>query len=126
MTVIAIACAATLVATMSGDLFVPAAHDTEVWFGFEVTGPAAFATAPIHWIIFATGAWAFWTRRAWAPIAGAGYLVYVALCHVVWSVTSAHGRGLAIGLVEGAIFAGAALLLWRARGAAPAFGNDVL
>jgi hypothetical protein len=115
MTVLAITCFGTLVATMSGDLFVPAAHDTEVWFGFEVTGPMAFATAPIHWAIFATGAWAFWTERPWAPVAGACYLVYVALCHLVWSVTSAHGRGLPIGLAEAAVFVIAATLLARAR-----------
>ncbi len=114
MTALAVACLATLVATMSGDLFVPAAHDTEVWFGIEVTGPMAFATAPIHWAIFATGAWAFWTRRPWAPVAGACYLGYVALCHVVWSVTSAHGRGLPIGLLEAAIFVTGAIVLARA------------
>jgi len=114
-TALALACVGTLVATMSGDLFVPAAHDTEVRFGFEVTGPMAFATAPIHWALFATGAWAFWTQRTWAPVAGACYLTYVALCHIVWSVTSVHGRGLPIGLLEGAIFVAGAIVLFRAR-----------
>jgi len=114
MTALAVACLATLVATLSGDLFVQAAHDTEVWFGYEVTGPMAFATAPIHWALFATGAWAFWTARPWAPVAGACYLLYVALCHLVWSVTSPHGRGLPIGLVEATVFVIGATLLWRA------------
>jgi hypothetical protein len=63
MTAGAVVCLATLVAIVSGDLFVPAARNTEVWFGFEVTGWPAILTAPIHWAIFAVGAWAFWTGR---------------------------------------------------------------
>jgi catechol 2,3-dioxygenase-like lactoylglutathione lyase family enzyme len=81
--------------------------------GFEVTGPAALATSPLHWALFATAAWAFWTGRPWIVPWAAGYLFYVALSHLVWSEASPHGRGWPIGLAEAAaITALATALLW--------------
>jgi hypothetical protein len=71
-------------------------------------------TAPIHWALFATGAWAFWRARPWAPAAAACYAFYVGVCHVVWSVTSPHGRGLHIGTLQAIVFAIAGGLLLRA------------
>jgi hypothetical protein len=40
------------------DLFLkPMAQDREVWFGVTLAGVWAMATEPLHWIIFALGAW---------------------------------------------------------------------
>ena len=45
MTVVAVICAATVVVSLTRDLLLPASRDVEVWFGFEITGPLAYATA---------------------------------------------------------------------------------
>ena len=115
MTAGAVVCLVTLVAIVSGDLFVPAARNTEVWFGFEVTGWPAILTAPVHWAIFAVGAWAFWTGRRRALTWAAAYLFYVALSHLVWSEASPHGRGWPIGLLQAAVFSTVAVLILRQR-----------
>jgi hypothetical protein len=114
MTGVAIFCMAALAVQIPSDLFVAGARDTEVWGGFEVHGVAAMLTAPIHWALFATGVWAFWTMRPWAPMAAACYAFYVGVCHVVWSVTSSHGRGLQIGTLQAIVFAIVGILLLRA------------
>lgn len=111
MTVLAVVCAATFVLIVVRDLFVPAARAVEVWFGLEVTGWPALASAPLHWAIFAIGAWAFWTGRVSAVPWAAGYLFYAALSHLVWSEASPHGRGWPIGLVEAAAISGIAYFL---------------
>jgi hypothetical protein len=115
MTALAAACLLTIAVTLAGDLFVPDARDTEVWLGFEVTGAMARATAPIHYAIFAIGAWAFWTQRPWALTAGAAYLFYAAVSHVVWSEASARGRGWPIGLLQAAAISAGGVALLRAR-----------
>lgn len=115
MTVLAVVCAATLVVIVVRDLFVPAARAVEVWFGLEVTGWPALATAPLHWAIFAVGAWAFWSGRMGVVPWAAGYLFYAALSHLVWSEASPHGRGWQIGLVEAAAISAVGYLLLRLR-----------
>jgi hypothetical protein len=108
-------CAATVAFLASRDLAVPAVRDVEVWFGVEVHGAAARLTAPLHWAIFAAGAWAFWRDRAWAAPAAAAYLFYVAFSHLVWSEASPHGRGWPAGLAQAAAISVPALLLLRAH-----------
>jgi hypothetical protein len=115
MTVLAVLCAATFAIAVVRDLFVPAARDVEVWLGLEVTGPLALATAPLHWALFAVGAWAFWTGRTWVVPWAAAYLFYVAASHLVWSEASPHGRGWRIGLVEATVISALAYLLLRLR-----------
>jgi hypothetical protein len=118
MRALAVVCVLTLVISVVRDLFLPASRDVEVWFGFEITGPLALMTAPVHWAIFALGAWAFWTGRAWIVPWAAGYLVYAALAHLVWSEASPHGRGWPIGLLQAVGISLLAVLLLRvgARG----------
>jgi hypothetical protein len=111
MQVLALLIFFTLLTNALRDLFYAPARNVEVWFGFEVTGPWALATAPIHWIILAIGAWGFWTRRPWIVPAAAGYLFYVALCHLVWSETSPNGRGWHVGLVQAAAISAAAVVI---------------
>src|SRR5262245_13198844 len=117
MTAAAIYCAATVCVTVFSDLLVPAARDTEVWGGFELHGTAALLTAPIHWTLFAVLAWGFWSVRPWAPSVAGVYAFYVAVCHLVWSVASPHGRGWVIGLVEALVISAVGMLLLR--GGAP-------
>ncbi|HEX5067154.1 MAG TPA: hypothetical protein VFY49_13625 [Myxococcota bacterium] len=86
MTALACFCAATVVFLAYRDLFVPHVRDVEVWGGFEVHGAAARYTAPLHWLIFAVGAWGFWQAKPWIAPAAAAYTFYVALSHVIWLV----------------------------------------
>jgi hypothetical protein len=126
MTASAIACTTILVATVSGDLFVADARAVEVWLGFELRGPLALVTAPIHWTIFAIFTWAFWQNRSWVVPWAAGYVFYAAVSHVVWSEASPHGRGWRVGLLQGLALAAVAILLLRAgRSSSTAAGVDV-
>ena len=97
------------------DLFVPQARDVEVWFGFELRGAAARWSAPLHWAIFAFGAWACWTARPWLPTAAAAYTFYVALSHLVWSEVSPNGHGWLAGLAQAAAISVPGWLLLRVR-----------
>ena len=84
MTALALLCAATVVFLAARDLFVPQARDVEVWFGIEVHGAAARWSAPLHWAIFALGAWACWRAKPWITRAAIGYAIYVAVSHAIW------------------------------------------
>jgi hypothetical protein len=117
MTALAIVCLLALVVNVVRDLFLPETRDVEVWLGFEVTGWAAWVTAPVHWAIFAAGAWGFWRCRPWIRGGAAAYLFYVGVSHVVWSEVSVNGRGWPIGLAQAAAASVAAILLLRARDA---------
>ncbi len=103
LTVCAVVCAATVVVSVFRDVFLPASRGVEVWFGLEVIGWLALATAPLHWAVFTIGAWAFWTGRTWIVPWAAAYLFYAGLSHLVWSEASPHGRGWPIGLVQAAL-----------------------
>ena len=113
MTALAAFCVATVLVSIPRDLFVASARDVEVWLGFEVHGRLALLTAPIHWAIFAFGAWAFWTDRRWIVPWAAAYIFYVAVCHVVWSEVSPNGRGWPIGVVQALALSAVGLLLLR-------------
>jgi len=115
MTRLALFCAATVLFLVPRDLFFAETRDVEVWFGFELRGTWALATAPLHWAIFGVGAWAFWTRQPWVLPVAAGYAFYVALSHLVWSETSPNGRGWPAGLAQAAAFSVPGVLLLRAH-----------
>ena len=99
-TALALFCFATVAFLVPRDLFDPSARDVEVWGGLELHGRAAQATAPLHWALFATGGWAFFTRRPWIWRAAAAYAFYVALSHLVWSEASPNGHGLRAGVAQ--------------------------
>jgi hypothetical protein len=115
MTGLALFCLATVVFLVPRDLFFAETRDVEVWLGFEVRGLAALLSAPVHWAIFAIGAWAFWTRSPWILSWAAGYVFYVALSHLVWSEASPNGRGWPSGLVQALAIAIPGMLLLRAQ-----------
>ncbi len=97
---LAIFCLGTVLFLVPRDLLRAETRDVEVWFGFELRGRAALLTAPLHWLIFSVGAWAFATRRRWALPAAAAYTFYVALSHLVWSEASPNGHGWPAGLAQ--------------------------
>ena len=99
LTALALFCTLTVVFLVPRDVFFAETRDVEVWLGFEVRGPAAWFTAPLHWAIFAVGAWAAWRCRPWVLPVAAGYVFYVALSHLIWSEASANGEGWRIGIL---------------------------
>jgi hypothetical protein len=119
LTALAVFCAAAFVVNVARDLLFPELRNVEVWFGVEVTGRAALVTAPLHWLIFAVGAWASWNRLPWAVPAAAAYVFYVAFSHLVWSEVSPHGRGWPIGLAQAAGISLFGILLLYARRSEP-------
>jgi len=112
---LALLCAATVVFLAARDLLLPEIRDVEVWLGFELRGRAALLTAPLHWAIFAFGAVAFWRAKPWIWPAAAGYVLYVAVSHLIWSEASPNGRGWPAGLVQAAALSLLAALLLRMR-----------
>ncbi len=112
----AVFCGATVVFLVYRDLFIPEVRAVEVWFGFEVRGRLALATAPLHWAIFLVGAWGFATARPWITPAAAAYAFVIAGSHLVWNLTSPAGYGLASGLAQALGFSIPGLLLaWAHR-----------
>jgi hypothetical protein len=98
----ALFCAATVVFLAARDLLLPEIGDVEVWGGFELHGRAARLSAPLHWAIFALGAFAFWRAKPWVWTVAAAYAFYVAASHLVWSEASPNGRGWPMGLLQAA------------------------
>jgi len=115
MTALAVFCVASLAFLIPRDLFVARTRDVEVWLGFELHGTAARLSAPLHWAIFAVGAWGFWRARPWIVPAAAGYCFYVALSHLIWSEASPNGQGWPIGLAQAAVLSLPGIALLRAR-----------
>jgi len=118
MTGLSVFCLATVVFLVPRDLLVSDTRDVEVWLGFEVHGVAALLTAPLHWLIFAVGAWGFWTQRPWVLPWAAGYVFYIALSHLIFSEASPNGRGWLSGLGQAVAISIPGVLLLRARIAA--------
>ena len=114
MTALAIFCALSVAFLIPRDLFFAETRDVEVWLGFEFHGAAAWLTAPVHWTIFAIGAWGFWRARPWIVPCAASYVFYVALSHLIWSEVSPHGRGWPMGLAQAAVLSLPGILLLRA------------
>ena len=100
---------------MPFDIFIkPVAVDQEVWFGFVLTGWAAKLTAPLHWAIYAAGAYGFWKMRWWMWPWAAIYVAQIALGMGIWSLLDPRG-GLWTGVVSMAVMTVPAIALWRAK-----------
>ncbi len=101
---------------MPWDMFVkPMAVDEEVWFGFILHGPWAKATEPLHWAIYALGAYGFWRMSPWMWPWAAVYALQVAIGMVVWPIVYLEGgTGLVLGLAATVPFGAIALALWNA------------
>lgn len=96
------------------DLFwKPVAGDQEVWLGFVLHGWAAKVTEPLHWAIYAAGAYGFWRMKGWMwPWAGV-YVAQIAVGMLVWSLLD--GPGVVVGLAAMAVFATPTVALLRGR-----------
>ena len=101
---------------MPFDMFIkPVEQDEEVWFGFVLHGWYAKATEPLHWAIYAAGAWGFYHMRAWMTPWAALYTMQVAIAMLVFSGTDPRGAGWVPGLIHAAVFTGLASALWFGR-----------
>ena len=58
--------------------FTPIERDQEVWFGIVLRGMWAKVTEPLHWAVYAAGAWGFWKMRRWMWPWAAVYVAQVA------------------------------------------------
>jgi hypothetical protein len=73
---------------MPFDMFLkPVADDQEVWFGLLLEGWAAKLTEPIHWAIYAAGAYGMWKMKTWMWPWAAVYALQVAISMGVFSLT---------------------------------------
>ena len=98
------------------DLFVkPVAEDEEVWFGFVLSGWAAKLTAPLHWLIYAAGAYGFWKMSRWMWPWAAVYVGQVSFAMLVWNLTDPRG-GVVPGIIAAVVVAVPTVALWRAKG----------
>jgi hypothetical protein len=101
---------------MPFDMFLkPVAEDHEIWFGFSLTGWWAKATEPLHWLIYAAGAYGFWKMKSWMWPWAAVYSAQVVIAMFVWNVININGRGLIGGVIAVAIFSLPMLALWRSK-----------
>lgn len=93
----------------------PVAQAQEVWFGILLTGWAAKATEPIHWLIYCFGMLGLWHMKSWMhPWAGL-YVAQVAAGMLVWNTIDARGQGLPGGLLMAVPFLLLAFMLWRSK-----------
>ena len=101
---------------MPFDIFwKPLEADHEIWFGFALTGWWAKATAPLHWLIYAAGAYGFWKMKSWMWPWAAVYAAQVVIAMFVWNVINVNGRGIGGGVIAATLFALPMVGLWRAR-----------
>ena len=110
-------CAFMACVYMPWDFFIkPVAVDAEAWFGFLLRGWGAKLTEPLHWAIYAAGAYGFWRMRAWMWPWAAVYAAQVALGMLVWNIVYVGGmRGWLAGLVSFVPFAAITAALWGAQ-----------
>ena len=100
---------------MPYDLFIkPVAEDQEVWFGFMLEGWAAKATEPLHWAIYAAGAYGFWKMSPWMWPWAAVYGAQVVIAMGMFPLLNDMGSPWT-GAVAAALFAVPSIALWRAR-----------
>lgn len=99
-------------------LLKPVAEDQEVWFGFMLTGWAAKATEPFHWLIYGFGCYGLWHNKKWLHPWAALYTLQVAIGMALWSILNSNAS-LSAALVA-IPFLFLAWMLWRAK---PLFKN---
>jgi short-subunit dehydrogenase len=117
MNALMVFCAYMAAVHMPWDIFVkPVAVDAEAWFGFLLHGWWAKLSEPLHWAIYAAGAYGFWRMRSWMWPWAAVYAAQVALGMFVWNVVYVGGaRGWVGGLLSAVPLAVIAVALWNAQ-----------
>ncbi len=94
--------------------FKPIADAQEVWFGFLLQGWAAKLTEPIHWAIYAAGAYGFWKMRSWMWPWSALYAAQVALGMLIWSLLDSRGSAI-FGIIAMTLLLIPTVALFRAK-----------
>lgn len=99
------------------DFFVkPAAQDGEAWFGIVLHGGWAKLTEPVHWAIYAAGAYGFLRMRPWMHPWAAVYAAQVAIGMLLWPILYLGGvKGALFGVVAFVPMAWLTRALWRAE-----------
>lgn len=99
------------------DFFMkPVAWDEEVWLGLRFEGWGAKLTEPLHWALYAAGAYGFWRMRSWMWPWASVYTAQVAIGMLVWGALYVGGfRGWGVGALAAIVPALAAVALWRSR-----------
>lgn len=98
------------------DLFLtPIERDEEVWLGIVLRGMPAKLTEPLHWAIYAAGAWGFWKMRAWMWPWAAVYAAQIAVGAMIWNSIDPRGSGWLGALFVGCIFMIPTTALWRSK-----------
>jgi hypothetical protein len=95
--------------------FKPVADDHEIWFGFALTGWWAKATAPLHWLVYAAGAYGFWKMSNWMWPWAAVYAAQVVIAMFVWNLVNPNGAGWLGAIIAGLVFCLPMVALYRAR-----------
>ncbi len=97
-------------------LMRPVAEAEDVWFGILFRGSLAKITEPLHWAIYAAGAYGFWRMKAWMWPWAAVYVAQVAFAMFVWNIAYVGGfGGFMAGLASGGAFAALAVALWNSQ-----------
>jgi hypothetical protein len=100
---------------MPYDVFVKGVEgNDEIWFGFVLTGWTAKLTEPLHWAIYAAGAWGFWKMSSWMWPWAAVYSAQVTLAMLLFPLLNRPDMWWT-GVISGAVFALPTVALWRAR-----------
>src|SRR4030095_7262831 len=108
-------CAYMVVVRVPMDVFLtPLERAQEVWFGIVLHGAGARATEPVHWLIYALGAWGFFRMRRWMWPWAAIYAAQIAVGNAVWNLGDPRGAGWA-GVFLVVVFLVPAVALWRSR-----------
>jgi hypothetical protein len=101
---------------MPFDLFWKSVEqDDEVWFGVLFHGWIAKATEPLHWAIYAGGAYGFWKMRSWMWPWAAVYVAQISIGMLVWNLRDPRGAGMLGGAVAAGVFLIPMIALWRSR-----------
>ena len=102
---------------MPFDIFTkPFERWEEIWFGFTLVGWWAKATEPLHWLIYAGGAYGFWKMSPamwpWAAV----YSAQVTIAMVVFNLLEGgKGGGPIAALISGGLFLIPTIALWRSK-----------
>ncbi|MCE2459709.1 MAG: hypothetical protein J4F38_02895 [Pseudomonadales bacterium] len=70
---------------------------------------------PLHWLIYAAGAYGFWKMKHWMWPWAAAYVGQVALAMLLWNVIDPRGAGWVAGGVAGVVFLVPMIALLRSR-----------
>jgi len=95
--------------------FKPMEADQEVWFGIVLTGWAAKATEPLHWLIYGAGFYGLLRMKSWMWPWAAVYTAQVAIGMFVWAATDPRGEGPLMGAAISAPFIALTVAFLMAR-----------